>query len=733
MDIFAEAKQLFLAGLECQEKGELEKAEHCYRQALELAPERPSVMNNLAAVLLRLQRYGEARSLCEKLLAMDSKDAEAILNSGNCQLALKSPAEALRTFDAALLIKPDYVEAHIGRSSALIELHRPAEALAGCDQALANKPDYAEALNNRGNALRELERHAEALASYDRALAVKPGYAEALYNRGSILRNLERHDEALASLDRALAIRPGYVEALNNRGIVLWDLKRRDEALASLDRALAIEPDYAEALYNRGNWLMMLEHYADAIDSLDRLLGIDPEWDYALGHLVHCKMHICAWHDLAQDLVRLRARVQAGKRAITPFPMLATYATPAEQLQCARTWVADKHPAASSPLWRGERYRHERVRLAYVSADLREHATSYLGAGLFELHDKNRFELYAIATGANDRSPMRERLERAFEHFMDVSDKPDREAAALLRELEIDILVDLNGYFGGARTGIFALRPAPVQVNYLGFPGTMGAEYIDYIIADRHVIPADQQQYFTEKVVCLPDAYQANDSRRKISAQTPTRLEAGLPEAGFVFCCFNNNHKITPEMFDVWMRLLKNVKESVLWLIQGNAAVPVNLRREAEARGVAPDRIVFAPRVDLADHLARHRLADLFLDTLPHNAHTTASDALWAGLPVLTCLGPTFAGRVAASLLNAVGLPELITQTREDYEALALKLAADGKLLGEIKTKLAINRTTHPLFNTDRFRRHIESAYVTMWERYQRGEPPASFAVPAAG
>jgi predicted O-linked N-acetylglucosamine transferase (SPINDLY family) len=410
--------------------------------------------------------------------------------------------------------------------------------------------------------------------------------------------------------------------------------------------------------------------------------------------------------------------------------MLAASSSAAEQLQCAKTFALHKHPLSSRPLWRGERYQHDRIRMGYVSGEFREHATSYLVAELLELHDRSRFEVFAISTGAHDQSPMTGRIAHACEHFLDVSAQPDREAASLLRNHEIDILIDLNGYFGHARTDIFAARAAPVQVNYLGFPGTMGAEYMDYIVADRHVIPEDQRQYFTEHVVYLPDTYQANDSKRKISVQARTRAEAGLPEHGFVFCCFNNNHKIMPGMFDIWMRLLQQVEGSVLWLLEGNAMVSANLRREAQRRNVAPHRIVFAPRMKLGDHLARHRLADLFLDTLPHNAHTTASDALWVGVPVLTCVGTTFAGRVAGSLLNAAGMPELITTSLEDYEALALKLARDGKLRAGIKSKLARNRATCPLFDTDRFRRHIESAYIMMWDRFQRGEPAASLSVP---
>ena len=364
-----------------------------------------------------------------------------------------------------------------------------------------------------------------------------------------------------------------------------------------------------------------------------------------------------------------------------------------------------------------------------MSGEFREQATSYLTAELFEIHDRSRFEISAISTGPDDRSQMRTRLEAAFDKFVDASGASDRNIAELLVQSEIDIVVNLNGYFGVERTGVFAMRPSPVQVNYLGFPGTMGADYVDYIIADRQVIPEDQRPFYSENVVYLPEVYQANNSTKHIDERVPTRAELGLPNSGFVFCCFNNNHKIMPEMFDIWCRLLRKVEGSVLWLLEANAVAGRNLRQEAEKRGVSAERIVFAPPIPLAKHLARIRVADLFLDTLPHNAHTTTSDALWAGIPVLTCVGSTFAGRVAGSLLWAIGLPELITSSLDEYEALATKIAGDPSVLEDFKAKLARNRGSWPLFASDRFRRHLERAYVEMWECFQRGDRPTGFSV----
>jgi predicted O-linked N-acetylglucosamine transferase (SPINDLY family) len=387
---------------------------------------------------------------------------------------------------------------------------------------------------------------------------------------------------------------------------------------------------------------------------------------------------------------------------------------------------------AYPPLWQGEVYAHDRLRVAYLSADFNEHPTAYLTAGLFECHDKSRFEITALSFGQNDNSPPRRRLEAAFEHFIDVRDNSDQEIAALMRRSEIDITVDLMGFTKDNRLGVLARRAAPVQVNYLGYPGTIGAPYMDYILADATVIPEDQDAFYVERVVRLPATYQINDNRRAISQHTPTRSECGLPQNAFVFCCFNNPQKIAPEIFDIWMRLLRATEGSVLWLITGNAKVAANLRLEADKRGVAPGRLIFAPKASVADHLARHRLADLCLDTLPYNAHTTASDALWAGLPVLTCLGETFAGRVAASLLKAIGLDMLITRTLAEYEALALRLARDSAYLATLKDMLTRNRDASPLFDTQRATRHIETAYQTMADMARRNDRPRSFNVERA-
>jgi protein O-GlcNAc transferase len=557
----------------------------------------------------------------------------------------------------------------------------------------------------------------------------KAKHFDALHLLAVVRSGLGRLQEALASYDKALAIRPDNAEALNNRGITLEDLKRFEDALASYDKALAIKPDYAEALYNRGNALHALKRFEDALASYDKALAIRPDHPYAFAMLADSALKVCDWVRTAQLDVEIRAHVAAQKSIIVPFTLLGYCSDASLQLKCARSFIQDKVPVFPQPLWNGKTYRHERVRVAYLSAGFGRSAMATVITELFELHDRRRFEVLGVSFGTDDKSDLRARLIKSFDQFYDISLNSDRDVAKLLNELQVDIAVDLMGYTQDARTEILACRPAPIQINYMGYPGTMGTSFIDYVIADEIVLPFDQQRFYTEKIVQLPECYWVNDSQRKIADLTPTRRETGLPDEGFVFCCFNNNYKITAPVFDVWMRLLHAVKGSVLWLLEDNASAKTSLRKEAAARGIDPVRLIFAGRLPSEDHLARQRVADMFLDTLPYNAHTTASDALWAGLPLVTCCGETFVGRVAASLLNAVDLPELVTHSLDEYQALALKLATDASLLQSIRRKLAQNRLRCPLFDTDRFRRHIEAAYLTAWEIWQRGESPRSFRV----
>ena len=722
----------FNQALALHQQGKLADAERIYSEVLRQQPNHFDALHLLGVIAVQTRRTEWGIELITKAIGLNAQVAEAYSNLGIALKELKRLDEALGSYDKAIALKPDYPEAHSNRGNVLNDLKRPADALVSCDKAIGLKPDYAEAFSNRGNALRELKRLDEALASYDKALALKPDYAEAFSNRGNALRELKRLDEAVASYDKALALKPDYAEAFNNRGVALQELKRFDEALASYEKALALKPNYADAFYNRGIALQELKRLDEAVASYDRALVAKINHADAFSGAADCVIKLCDWDKWKRIATELHTHIAGKKSIISPFTLLGYSGDPGLQLQCARNFIENRVPLLPRLLWTGESWRHDKLRVAYLSADFRRSAMAHLIAELFERQDRSRFEIVGVSFGVDDKSEMRKRLVGAFDQFYDVRRKSDEEVAKLLHDLQIDIAIDLMGYTRDSRPGILAYRPAPIQASYLGFAGTMGAEFIDYIIADETVAPFEHQPFYTEKIVHLPHCYLVNDTGRKIPERTPTRQEAGLPQ-GFVFCCFNNDWKITPDVFSVWMQLLHAVQGSVLWLSGDNESAERNLRKEAQARGINPARLVFAGRLPLEDHLARHRLADLFLDTLPYNAHTTASDALWVGLPLLTREGTAFAGRVAASLLNAIGLPELVTHGIEDYEALALRLARDPALLEGYRNRLATNRLTHPLFDTDRFRRHIEAAYLQMSEIWQRGEQPRSFAVEAEG
>ena len=532
-----------------------------------------------------------------------------------------------------------------------------------------------------------------------------------------------RFEPAVASLDQAIALGFEHAGAWYVRGSALYSLHLFEAALESYDRALALAPRDARAHHNRGNTLIMLERPESALASYDQAIALDPDLKSAYGARLHARMQVADWRDFAPEVARLAARIERGEAASNPFAILASSGSASLQRQAAANWVREQCPPNGALPILTRRSRHERMRIGYFSADFRSHAISFLTAGLFETHDRSRFEVSAFSLGSDAPDDMRTRIAAACDRFLDVRRQSDLDIARLARNLEIDIAVDLGGFTRGGRPGIFALRAAPLQVSYLGYLGTMSADYIDYLIADDIIIPAAEQRHYAEKIVYLP-SYQVNDSRRRIAERRFSRAELGLPPTGFVFCCFNSTYKITPDTFDGWMRILRRVPDSVLLLLGGNGTLERNLRRQAHERGIAGERIVFGGRLPAPEYLARYRTADLFLDTLPYNAGTTASDALWAGLPVLTCKGEAFAGRVGASLLTAVGMPQLITGTYAEYEELAVALASDPRRLAGIKTALAGKLRTAALFDTATSVRHLEAAYASMYDRYQAGSPP---------
>ena len=548
----------------------------------------------------------------------------------------------------------------------------------------------------------------DAITFLNKAVRQRPGDVTALTHYAYALLAMQRFEQALAAYDRVLAIDPRHFEALYNRGVVLSQLQRFAEALAALDQALALQPRVVTTLYNRAVVLVALERYAEALDCYDQVLAEDPGNLPAMANRAMVVLNLCDWPRAAQ--------ISPASVASTGPPLTLMGYSDDKQLllQCATATVRAIVPQPHAPLWRGEKYRHDCIRLAYVSADFNEHVVASQLTPLIERHDRTKFQVIGIATGRPDDSATRARLVKAFDRFHDFGGLNSDEIAQRMREMEIDIAIDLGGHTGLTRLRIFAHRPAPVQVSWLGYPGTTGADFMDYLIGDAVVTPLAHQEFFTEKLVHLPDSYFPTDDALQIGT-APARADAGLPQTGFVFCSFNANWKFTAPVFDVWMRLLKAVPGSVLWLKRPNDVARQNLEREAAARGVDASRLVFAGDMpSLADHLARHALADLFLDTLPYNAHATAAHALWTGLPVLTCQGEAFAGRVSASLLKAAELPELVTGSLDEYEALALRLALEPELLQSFKDRLKDNRGTAPLFDGTRFRQHMEAAFAAM-------------------
>ena len=665
--------------------GLLDAAEAGYRAVLAQQPTHLPALQMLGVLLSQTDRLQEGIELLQQVVDASPNDPAARNNLGN----------------------------------GLRGVGRHAEAAASFEQAIRLQPKFVDAWSNWGNALSDLQRYAEAVQAYDQALALQPQHANALNNRASALLGLRQYAQALRDFDLSIQLQPQVAETYMHRAVALLGLGQNAAALESSDMALQLQPAMVKAYWYRVSALQSLKRYTAAAAACDSVLALDPDYPYAQGVALHARLAACDWQDYDQRVAAVREGVRAGRKTADPFYFLASAGNPADELACARG-VQKNQPPAQTDARPHTRHPHARLRLAYLSADLHQHATAYLMAELFERHDRSRFEVYAYSFGPADASPMRQRLVRAFDAFHDVTDWTDARVAQHMREQEVDIAIDLKGYTAQNRMGIFALRPAPIQVNYLGYPGTLGADYIDYLVGDAIVTPPEHDAFYTEKVIRLPGSYQVNDRQREIAAEAPSREACGLPAEGFVFCCFNNNYKINPPVFDVWMRLLQRVPGSVLWLLQDNLDAVEHLRAAARARGVDAQRLVFAGRLPLPQHLARHRHAGLFLDTLPYNAHTTTSDALWAGLPVLTCLGASFAGRVAASLLHAVGLPELVAADLLAYEALAYDLATDPQALQRLRHKLSDQRTQSTLFDTDRFRGDLENAYQAMYrDRWQ--------------
>jgi len=727
-----------ILGLALREQARAAEAEVVLRDALSQQPGQPALLLELGNALADLGRREEAIAAFEQAVRIQPGYGLAHFNLGNMLREAGRLDDAVAAYESALRLKPDYAEAHYNLGIALQNLRQSARAVAAYRRAAELRPDHAGTFFNLGSELRSQGQFADAADAFRRAIALEPGHAEAHHNLGNALRDLERLDEAAAAYRAALAARPDYDAAQLDLARVLGAQRQFAEAERLFRGLLQRHPEDPVAQELLAELLRLAGRSSEARAIYEAILARQPDHPEALARLLHLKTVACDWRDRDAEFARLlrltERQIAAGRRTgLSAFHTFARPLAPEMRLAIARTWAAETEQLAVRDrqgldfgFARAER---DRLRIAYVSCNFSNHPGGHLIQGLFRAHDRAGFEIFAVSHGRDDGSVYRRRIAADAEHFIDVAALTDRAAALLLHREGIDILVDLNGYTQDHRLGIAALRPAPIVATYLGFAGSSGASFIDYAFVDNVVAPPAEAHLYSERLVRLPHCYLINDREHPIDDAPLARRDVDLPDDGFVFCCFNANYKIEPFIFDVWMRILRRLPGSVLWLLQLAPDVAENLRREAAARGVDPDRLVFAGKWPKARHLARHRLADLFLDTRYYTAHTTCSDALWTGLPVLTCPGDSFASRVAASLLLAAGLPELVVPDFAQYEARALALAREPSELGRLRARLLADRLTCPAFDTTRLVRNFERAYRLMWENHQTGHPPRALAV----
>ena len=717
-------------GIIFKDQGKLDEAISSYDKAISLKPNFPEAHNNKGNILKSQGQLDKAISAYSKALAIKPDYAEAFYNMGNVLQDQSQFSEAIASFDKALALKPDYVDAYNNMGNIFKDQGKLDKAILAYKKVLSLKPDYAEAHYNIGIALSDQGKLDEAITAFKKTLSIKPDYVEAYNNCGISLRDQGKFDEALSTFNKVLSFKPEFASAHFNIGVTLSDQGNFDEAIVAFNKALSFKPDYSEAHYYIGKVLINQLKLDEAIVSFDKTLSLNPNHASARLLKIFQQARICDWASVANERPFWTRLGTKGKIGMPVFPFLSLEDDPDGERLRSEINAQQKFPQTALPFPTIPTTRPQRLRIGYFSSDYKEHPVAYLIPKLLEQHNRDAFEVFGYSLHESSQSEVRQRLINAFDCFADVKGLSDRDVALRARQDNIDIAIDLMGYTKHSRTGIFAYRAAPIQINYLGYPGTLGADFMDYIVSDQCLIPTENQNYFTEKQLYLPYTYMPTDNGRKLSNQSITRSDFGLPANGFVFCAFNNNYKITRTEFDIWMRLMTKVKESVLWMRPSNKWAELNIKKEAQKRKVDPARIVFAERVTMEIHLARHRLADLFLDTFNYNAHTTATEALWAGLPVVTKMGKSFAARVAGSVINAIGLNELITESEEEYEALALELATHPERLAQIKANLEANRLTQPLFDTEQYTQHLETGYQMAYDRYFYGKEKQHIFVP---
>ena len=754
---YAEAH--YALGVIFQDLNQLEEAVKSFEAVLLIKPELAEMHNNIGVILQELGQVDKSLKHFKLAIKIEPNFHEAHNNLGNMHKGLNHIDSAIKSYKCAISIKPEYVEAnhslgiiyqdlnqfikankyfkkvinikpdfadvYFNLGSSFQSLDQLSEAIKSYEKALSIEPEFTEAYNNLGIALMSLGQLDNAIKNYEKAISIHPKNAEAHLNLGLAYQKLGQLDDSVECYKKSLSAKPDYAEAHNNLGITLMDLGQLSNADESFEKAISINPEYYLAYSNRGNLLTSLKRFDEALLCYQRAIDIEPDKNFILGNFLHTRMHLCVWNELPSFIELLIKKINSNQKIIKPFPLLALIDDPKIQKQATEIFANEKYPKIQELPLLDKVLKHKKIRIGYFSADFREHPVATLTAELYERHNRKEFEIYAFSFGPDTMDEMNLRIKMGVDNFYDAHTMSHKDVVKLSRSMEIDIAVNLGGHTQDSRTEIFAMQAAPIQVNYLGYSGTMGLDYMDYLIADPTLIPKDQQSHYSEKIAYLPNSFMVNDTKNNISKRVFSRAEAGLPLNGFIFCCFNNHYKITPNVFARWMRILSRVDGSVLWLAKGNDTAQNNLIIEAKKNNINENRIIFASRLNLREeHLKRIQLADLFLDTMPYNAHATTSDALQVGLPVLTCIGNSFASRVAASLINSVDLPELITSTKEQYESLAIQLANNPEKFNAIKEKLKNNIFKSPLYDTPLYTQHLESAYLAMYNKHKNGLDP---------
>jgi len=694
-----------------------------YEKAISINPNYHEAHYCLGISLQRLKKLNAAAKSYKQAINIKPDYPEAHNNLGIVFLDLGQLDDALKCHENALELKSDYVDAYFNHGNICMLLGKIDRAKDSYLNAIDINPDYKEAYNNLGNIYKEMGQFHDSVECFNNAISIRYNFADAHNNLGNVLVEIGEIEDACQSYEIAIDLDPDNAEAHNNLGIANYKLGKLEIASRMYNKALLLNPSYADSYANLAIAKKDLKQYDDAILNYEKAVNLNSTLDYIHGGLLNTKMHICSWENWQKNLNDVIVKVNNQKKTVNPFSMIALVDDPNIHRKTSEIYINHIHPE-SDLLNKIKLYpRHKKIRLGYFSPDFRDHPVSDLTAELYETHDRDKFEIFAFSFGADTKDKMNLRIKSGVDHFHDVCKMSYEEVVRLSRSFEIDIAVDLGGFTANTRTNVFAMSVAPIQISYIGYLGTMGTKYYDYLIADKTIIPEKNQKYYTEKIVYLP-CFQVNDSKQVVPNNFFTRKDIGLPEKGFVFCCFNNTFKITPSTFDSWARILGKVDDSVLLIYADNESAKRNLTNEIVKRGINSSRLIFGDRLPKLDYLARYRVADLFLDTHPYNAGTTASDALRMGLPILTYTGNSFPSRMASSLLNAINLQELIASSQEHYEDIAIELGLNPNKLEIIKEKLIDNLSTSELYDTPLFTKNIEAAYTQMYERYQNELEP---------